>query len=637
MSKTRNEIIIMGLILLLIIALIGVSYAVFNFQGVGQKVNTITTGSITMEYTESSNTISLNGALPTTDETGKKRLNPGEYFDFTISSTIVGNVNINYEISAKEVGEGTIDGKYIKLYLTRIREDGTEEELMTPEVYNEEDTSNDYTGRPAGEMSLYTSSMSSSESNKYRLRMYVDESYNPQGDGGNLTFSVKINVYGRDRVAEEASTVLLENIPKENLYDDGVDTFITGEDPNNYIWYSGKLWRAVSVNNDAKTTKLVTQWNISAINYNASGNPAFEGSYMEDWLNDTSVDGFLGNLRDYENFIVTDAKWNATLDATDLGSITRPRDNGTVITDAVGLLNMYEYQESFRGTTYGNGYLNNGLNWWTLTPYNASSVRYVSYSGSALNGNPADANGVRPSINLKSSAKIVDGDGTIDNPYRLNGDNDSNLSGTLLSSRYSGEYIRFGNDENNLYRIVSHETSGSTKITSAQPLKENENFKTVPFDSNSNVNYSSTNTIGTFLNGEYLTSYVDSTYSDMIEDSTTWYLGTVGSGTSYKLAKYTDTNMSSTTSSTIDAKVGLLRFGELMAGQFDRNENNTNYWTLTQYNASRVRYVSIYGGAIYFNPANARGVRPSINLKSNVVITGGDGTKENPFTLELAS
>ena len=40
---------------------------------------------------------------------------------------------------------------------------------------------------------------------------------------------------------------------------------------------------------------------------------------MEDWLNDTSVDGFLGNLRDYENFIVTDAVWDATLDATVLG------------------------------------------------------------------------------------------------------------------------------------------------------------------------------------------------------------------------------------------------------------------------------------------------------------------------------
>lgn len=42
-----------------------------------------------------------------------------------------------------------------------------------------------------------------------------------------------------------------------DTYDDGVDTFITGT-PNNYIWYSGKLWRAVSVNNKEKTVKLIT-------------------------------------------------------------------------------------------------------------------------------------------------------------------------------------------------------------------------------------------------------------------------------------------------------------------------------------------------------------------------------------------
>ena len=432
------------------------------------------------------------------------------------------------------------------------------------------------------------------------------------------------------------SDIVIDNLSSGSTYDDGTDTFITGEDPNNYIWYSGKLWRAVSVNNEAKTTKLVTQWNISAITYSSSSTD-FAGSYMEDWLNDTSADGFLGNLREPDKFIVTDAKWNATLDATDLGSITRPRDDGTVITDAVGLLNMYEYQTSYTGTTYSNGYLNNGLYWWTLTPYNASYVRNVNNYGDANNDYPTNANGVRPSINLKSSVKIVDGDGTIDNPYRLNGDNDTNLSGTLLSSRYSGEYIRFGNDENNLYRIVSHETSGSTKITSAQPLKSSENFVTSAFDSNSNVNYSSTNTIGTFLNGEYLTSYVDSTYSDMIEDSTTWYLGTVGSSDSYKLAKYTDTNMSSTTSSTIDAKVGLLRFGELMAGQFDRNENNITYWTLTQYNTPYVRYVDINGYANIYNPTNASGVRPSLNLKSNVLITSGTGTKSDPFVLNLGS
>ena len=55
MTKTRKEMLIIGLMLLLVIALIGVSYAAFRFMGVGQRENTITTGFITMSYTESSN------------------------------------------------------------------------------------------------------------------------------------------------------------------------------------------------------------------------------------------------------------------------------------------------------------------------------------------------------------------------------------------------------------------------------------------------------------------------------------------------------------------------------------------------------------------------------------------------------
>ena len=195
--KKRENIIIIVVLIVMVISIIGVSYAAFRFSQTGNTANTITTGSITMTYTESSNTISINGALPTTDKTGMVRLNKGEYFDFTVSSEIVGDVNINYEISAKEVGEGTIDGSNIKLYLTKLNSDGTEEGLMVPETYNEESSSNSYTGRPVNEMSLYTSSMNSSESNNYRLRMYVDEGYNPQGDGGGITFSVQINVYGQ--------------------------------------------------------------------------------------------------------------------------------------------------------------------------------------------------------------------------------------------------------------------------------------------------------------------------------------------------------------------------------------------------------------------------------------------------------
>ena len=123
----------------------------------------------------------------------------------------------------------------------------------------------------------------------------------------------------------------------------------------------------------------------------------------------------------------------------------------------------------------------------------------------------------------------------------------------------------------------------------------------------------------------------------MIEDSTTWYLGTVGSGTSYRLAKYTDTSMTSTTSTTTEVKVGLLRFGELMSGQFDRSGYNTYYWTLTPYSSSYVRHVDNDGSAYYDIPSGAYGVRPSINLKSSVSISGGTGTKSNPFVVTLGS
>ncbi len=247
-----------------------------------------------------------------------------------------------------------------------------------------------------------------------------------------------------------------------------------------------------------------------------------------------------------------------------------------------------------------------------------------------------DAYGIRPSINLKTNVKIVDGDGTIDNPYRLNGDNDKDLSGTLLSTRYSGEYIRFGTGENNLYRIVSHENGTGTKIVSAEPLKSGGTFVKSAFGSN--VTFSSTNTIGAFLNNDYLNpgnGYLTDEDIAMIEDVTTWYLGTVSSGASYKLAKYTNTTDNILTSSVTTVKVGLLRMGELMVAQFDRYSNNTYYWTLTPQNGSTVRRVSSDSNTGSYYSTNTHGIKPAFNLKQNVIITGGDGTLQNPFTLSV--
>ena len=50
-----------------------------------------------------------------------------------------------------------------------------------------------------------------------------------------------------------------------------------------------------------------------------------------------------------------------------------------------------------------------------------------------------------------------------------------------------------------------------------------------------------------------------------------------------------------------------------------------------------MRYVSNVGNAYYNSPSYEYGIKPALNLKANVIITSGDGTKENPFEIELLS
>ncbi len=616
MEKNNNKkkkviTIVISIIIILVLAL-AISYAYFSTQLSGSD-QIVKVGTLDLVLDETSEGITLDNAIGISDSKGLST--DGSTFELRNN----GNKAVDYIIYLDDntIGDNDtrIDDKYLKYNLNKNGADSGAT-LLTRIGANPNRV-------------LDSGTIEGGGTNKYSLKLWITDEVD--GNYSGQVFSGKLRVEVSQEREKEVATVLLDSIPKKNQYDDGIDTFITGTDPNNYIWYSGKLWRAVSVNNDAKTVKLVTQWNISTIVYNARGHETFEKSYMEEWLNDTTVDGFLGNLRDYENFIVTDAEWDASLDTTSLGSVTRPNGN-TIVTDAVGLLNMYEYQSSNNGRT--NGYLNNGLNWWTLTPYSYYQVQYINSNGTASVNDSSNSSGVRPSINLQSSVKIVDGDGTVDNPYRLEGDNDTNLLGTLLNTRYSGEYIKFGNAENNLYRIVSHETEGLTKITSAEPLKSSGEFIESIFGND--TTFSSTNIVGTFLNGEYLINYVDSEYSEMIEDSSTWYIGIVGSPDSYRLAKYVDTSMSDYNTST-EAKVGLLRYGELMSGQFERYNNNEYYWTLTPSDTSYIWFVYYNGYATRNSSDYTYGIKPALNLKSNVIITSGDGTKQNPFQIELAS
>ena len=141
---------------------------------------------------------------------------------------------------------------------------------------SENSTSNSYTGRPANEMSLLMGSTSEQGdvTTTYRLRMWVDEDYNPQGDTGGKTFAVEVNVYGKQgepfskavrtllTKANDASITDYEDGNKGEMYtftheageqqsgwtkDELTDYRYIGVDPNNYVSFNDETWRIIGV------------------------------------------------------------------------------------------------------------------------------------------------------------------------------------------------------------------------------------------------------------------------------------------------------------------------------------------------------------------------------------------------------
>ena len=602
--KSNKKFIIIAIIIIILL-LIGVAFAYLTTTLSGEKEYIIRAESLNLTLSEG-NELTLEKGIPLEDEEGMKL----DGFSFSLTNN--GNKEADYYIYLDDLDIGNEENR-IEDYSLRYSLTRNDEVFMTRNLST-------MGSNPNRRVDFGT--INPNETINYTLRIWIDYEATSEEASGK-TFKGKLRVVSTQPVGETASKVLLENIPESNQYNDGIDTFITGEEPNNYIWYSGKLWRAVSVANEEKTVKLVTQWNVTTVPYD-NDSSAFEDSYMEEWLNDTSVDGFLGNLRNYERYIKLDSKWNATM----MSDTSKPPST-TIVVSAVGLLNLYEYGVN---ATFSNSYLDNNLYWNLLTPCDALSFYGISNTFEIVSYSVDLSYGVRPSINLNSYVKIVSGSGTEDDPYRLLGDNDE-LSETFLNTRFSGEYISFGTGENNLYQIVSHETRGLTKITSATPLRENGAYIRRSFGNS--VYFSNENTIGSFLNNDYLNpdnGYIPESQINMIEDNSIWYLGSVGAGINYRLAKYTNEEMSEYAVST-DAKVGLLRLGELLSSQFDITSNNIIYWLITPYNFSLVRRSSNIGSSYGFSYSDIYGIKPVLNLKSNVIITSGDGTKDNPFVL----
>ena len=206
MEKDSSKKILLSVlgVAILVVAVVGISFAAFSYTRTGETVNKIETGQISMTYTETENGIDITNALPMTDETGKALKAEKQYFDFTVASTISGTTTINYAITATKEADSTLPDTGVKVYLTS-GSDKVEELAPTKVSALTKTVAGNTAGAPASEYTLKTGTLNGTSTTTYRLRMWVANDYAENTTTGTensnaitkQTYKLRVNVYGK--------------------------------------------------------------------------------------------------------------------------------------------------------------------------------------------------------------------------------------------------------------------------------------------------------------------------------------------------------------------------------------------------------------------------------------------------------
>ena len=408
----------------------------------------------------------------------------------------------------------------------------------------------------------------------------------------------KENISGDSCLAFIPEEGLVSQIMKNGLgsgstgkYDN--KTYIRGSNPNNYVWYSGKLWRVVWYDNTA--TKLISTDIVTIMN-KSNANISYKNSLVESWLNNE----FLKTLNDYNKYLV-DTIW----DVSPTGLPSSLPSLNTIVNSKVGLLNSYEVSKM--------GNFISGEYKWILSNYNGLKVRRATKSGAGYvtdeEYNSGNYYAIRPAITMKNDVIVISGNGSLELPYILEGNSTNVKEGTLLNARYSGEYLKINGV---LYRIVKVKNN-LTKVIMYDSLPASE-YSSV----DSNFAYSS---VSNYLNNNWYNNSLGED-KELIFESGSWCSKVITAGIYFNeecIDSYT-------------SPVGIPSIGDIYTANNDGKIDK--FWTIDGYSDNEMNIIDKDTKKTLGITDKAM-VKPVMYLKENVVITSGSGTKNEPFTLKL--
>lgn len=169
----------------LLILITFMSVKVYNENFEKDRINTLTSGYLSFNYTESdTNVINLVSAMPIKDSVGKKSNKKEDYFEFSISNS--NDHSISYEIIVEPL-VNKLKGEYLKLYLTDDENkpmDGFKEKVPTWSEFKDAGLE--------GTKIIYRGHLDGKATKTFRLRVWISEDFVVSDKAE--SFSFKINI-----------------------------------------------------------------------------------------------------------------------------------------------------------------------------------------------------------------------------------------------------------------------------------------------------------------------------------------------------------------------------------------------------------------------------------------------------------
>ena len=385
-----------------------------------------------------------------------------------------------------------------------------------------------------------------------------------------LFYGFKIFVNSKKYNDNDISNIVIKNktISKDKKF--------RGKDVNNYIEFSNMTFRIVKINLDG-SVDIVLDNNINSLGYNT------KKDYIESDINKYLNDVFLSKLDKYylSKTVVCNDK------VSDINNyVCKDKD----VSNYVKLLDLSDYLNSIDTDSYID--VDNSI--WLSTLKDNNDVWVVNNNEIAYLDNTSSAY-VRPVVTLNNSTKIVSGDGTKDNPYKI----EKNSSAGI------GSYIKINED---LYVIYS-----TSKKTYNLVLVDNINNGITKFrysSKNTEFNPKEENTLAHYLNNIY---YNGLSYKKILVD----FEVNVGSYSN----SYRDIY-----NKKVKVKVGIPSVID-----FKYPGNSFSYYLLNS-NGEEVYY---YEDGLYTSQPNLiRPIRPTIAIKKQS-LKKGKGTLDDPYIIEV--